>query len=351
MYKDTEHYCLTCLPCQTRKSPRNKSALPLECIPVGGPFERMGVDVLGPFVKSNAGNRYILVFTDALTKWPEAFATPHTQAELIAKIMVENIFATHGAPRTLLSDRGSNFLSQIVEATSLLLGTKRLRTSGYHPQCNGQTERFNSVIAQCLSMVVQKDQKNWDDKLPYVLMAYRFTPHATTLESPFFLLYGRDPKLPVDIDLLPPEKPTSVKQHIIQLQENLKFSRDLADGNIKKSQQVAEEKKAPKPEPETYEIGDKVWVFVPSTVKGLTTKLLHRWHGPFRVTGRPGTKTYTLDIQGRRLPLTINKERMKRFFDPQNRPTNIIETDLDNADIPMEYLPEDSFRKAPPVEI
>ena len=114
MYKDVEHWCKSCTECSMRKSPRNSKKAPLLPIPVEGAFDRVAVDVLGPLPPSNKGNRYIVVFSDYLTRWCEAFPVPSVEATVIARLLVDEIISRHGAPRVLLSDRGTNFLFKIV---------------------------------------------------------------------------------------------------------------------------------------------------------------------------------------------------------------------------------------------
>lgn len=91
------------------------------------------------------------------TKWPEAFAIPNIEAKTVAEIFVKEIVSRHGAPRVLLSDRGSNFLSSLFREVCFLMNTEKIFTSGYRPQTNGLVERFNGTLAQSLSMYVSSD--------------------------------------------------------------------------------------------------------------------------------------------------------------------------------------------------
>ena len=116
MFRDIDRWCKSCVDCAMKKSPRNRHKAPLLPIPVENAFDRLAVDCLGPFPLSNAGNRYVVVFTEYLTRWPEAFAVPNTDARTIARLLVNHIVLTNGAPRTLLSDRGKNFLSSLVRS-------------------------------------------------------------------------------------------------------------------------------------------------------------------------------------------------------------------------------------------
>ena len=136
MRADIRRYCRGCLTCATRKGTRKTFKPPLTPIPVGGPFHRVAVDIL-QLPSTVNGNCYVAVFMDYLTKWPEAFAIADQTVETIAKLFVEQIVCRHGIPEHLLSDRGTNFLSTLMQEVCKLLGVKKLNTSGYHPQTDG----------------------------------------------------------------------------------------------------------------------------------------------------------------------------------------------------------------------
>ena len=112
----------------------------------------VAVDVLGPFPLSSKGSRYIVVFSDYLTRWVEAFPVPSVQATVIARLLVDEIISRHGAPRVLLSDRGTNFLSKVAAEVCNIFQIQKINTSSYHPQTDGLVERFNSTLCQSLSM-------------------------------------------------------------------------------------------------------------------------------------------------------------------------------------------------------
>ena len=200
--RDISHLCRACLTCASRNvgSPVRP---PLTPIPVGGPFDRVGADVL-QLPKTAHGNKYAIVFVDYLTKWPVVFAAPDQKAPTIAKLFVKEIISRHGVPNQLLSDRGPAFISKLFLGICECMGVKKVNTSAYHLQCDGLVERFNRTLKEMLSKSVPVGTKEWDDRLPYVLMAYHATLQASTNESPFFLLYGRDPKLPSETILSVP---------------------------------------------------------------------------------------------------------------------------------------------------
>ena len=174
MRTDIQDFVRSCPQCQTRKNPVKITRAPLIPMPiVEEPFDRIAIDVVGPLPQSESGNRFIVVCSDYLTRWPEAFAVPDTTAPTIARLFVENIVCRHGAPRVLLSDQGTNFLSKLVSEICQIVGTKQIKTSSYHPETDGLVERFNKTLATMISMYVNEQHKDWDEFLPLVLFAYR----------------------------------------------------------------------------------------------------------------------------------------------------------------------------------
>ena len=193
MCGDVEKHCRSCLGCVIRRGSGRATNPPLSQNPVGGPFHRVGVDVLQlPLTES--GNCYLLVFVDYLTKWVEAFPIHDQSAETIARLLVTEIFCQHGAPELLLSDRGANFLSDLFTEVCKLLNISKVNTSGYHPQTNGLVEKMNSTVIAMLSKFVETSGRDWDKHLLYILFAYRAAVHDSTRESPFYMLYGRYPR-------------------------------------------------------------------------------------------------------------------------------------------------------------
>ena len=196
MCKDICSWCKACLTCATRHVGRAVRP-PLVPIPVSGPFDRIGVDVV-QFPKSKKGNKYAIVFIDYLTKWVEVFPTADQSALTIAHLLVEEIISQHGVPKELLSDHGAAFLSKLMHEIYLLMGIHKVSTTAYHPQTDGLVERFHCTLTSMLAKTTTPGSLDWDERLPFVLFSYRCSVQQSTGESPFFLLYGRDPQLPTE---------------------------------------------------------------------------------------------------------------------------------------------------------
>ena len=120
------------------------------------------------------------------------------QASTVADALV-GVFCIHGVPNKLLSDQGKNYQSELLKCVYDLLDIRQLRTSPFHPQCDGLSERFNRTLLSMLSSVIADNQKNWDVLLQKLAFAYRTSVHKTTGFTPFEMVYGRRPKIPSDL--------------------------------------------------------------------------------------------------------------------------------------------------------
>ena len=236
MSSDILKKCESCVDCASVQGQGFKGKPPLVNIPVGGSFECIGMDFV-ELDQSADGNRYALVLQDYLTKWPEVYAVANRKAETVAAYLVDLIWR-HGVPSRIIHDRAAEFLSEVIQETARLMGMTQLPTSGGHPQTNGLVERFNRTLKQMLSKQVNKNGRNWDKMLGGVLFAYRSTPHQSTGMSPFYLLYGHDPKLPSALNFQAPvcKFPTIESEYGQELVKELKHVRNMAKQNVQKKQ-------------------------------------------------------------------------------------------------------------------
>src|SRR5690606_33637005 len=126
------------------------------------PFQRLHVDLIGPLPVTPRGNQYVLVAVDALTKWPEIFAIPEKSAEVVAECIVDEIICRHGPPETLVTDQGKEFANVLLQQIAHLLDVRKITTTPYHPQSDGQVERVNKEVSNILHFHVEQQQTEWD---------------------------------------------------------------------------------------------------------------------------------------------------------------------------------------------
>ena len=175
---DVIRYILNCERCQKSKRRKALSQLPRPVNIASGPFQHIGVDVVGPFPTTQGGNIYVLTVVDHFTRWAEAIPMPDQTTKGIAKLIVQHIICRHGLFETMTSDNGSVFVSELATYIYKELGIKRIRTTPYHPESNGIPERFHDTMKNMLKIWCNEEQDNWDEYLPYVMLAYNTSYHS-----------------------------------------------------------------------------------------------------------------------------------------------------------------------------
>ena len=146
---------------------------------------------------SNSGNTYILIIIDHLMGWPEAFPIPDKSADSIVSAFINQYLPVHMCLRYILSDNGTEFKNNCMDQVLKQLGIERIFSAPYHLQSNGKLEVFHKYLKPTLKKLCEKDPSNWNRYINQVLASYRVTPNLATAETPFFLVYGRDPDLPL----------------------------------------------------------------------------------------------------------------------------------------------------------
>ena len=161
------------------------------------PFDKIAIDLVTDCKTSTSGNKHILTIIDHLTGWLEAFPIPNKSADTIVATLINKYLPVHMCPRCILSDNGMEFKNSLMDQVLQQLGIDRIFLAPYHPQSNGKLEVFHKYLKPTLKKLCEKDPANWDKYLNQVLASYRITPNLATAELPFFLVYGRDPNLPL----------------------------------------------------------------------------------------------------------------------------------------------------------
>ncbi|CAG2190886.1 unnamed protein product [Mytilus edulis] len=348
MYSDINQYVKTCEVCQQSKRAFNSKPPPLQPQPTNDIFGRWHMDILSGLPTTKDKYKHVLLVVDSYSKWCEAFPLRSEEAGEVANVLYREIISRYGAPRTLLSDRGRNFVSNLVKALSELFNIKRHLTSSYHPQTNGACERMNSVILQALRAYTKDQQDDWYDVLPGILMAYRATPATQSTDySPFFLLYGREMTLPIDTALIPKDRlAQDHKIFLSRILQNLETSRKIAAKNIKQAQERYKQQYDKKSKEPQFQPAQRVWLYCTKVPVGKAPKLHRKWSGPYYITRIGPNSTYKLRncATNKEVVSMVNAQRMKPYYDPKDRPTNLPdEFQNDNEELNPEEIQDDNI--------
>jgi hypothetical protein len=288
----------------------------LHPISVKAPFHRIGIDIVGPLPITPRSNKYIVVATDYMTKWPEARAIPRANAQEVAKFIYEDIICRHGCPSIILSDQGSHFRNRVIDELLAAVSTKHHCSTPYHPQTNGLVERFNKTLCSSIAKLVD-NVTDWDLLIPPILFAYRTAKQATTKETPFYLVYGRQARLPLHPSGSEDILHGTIIQRLYEIDHDLPEAHNNALYQISKEQQKQKERhdrqiKAT----DDFNIGEKVLVLDARKLGTHSHKLMPKWKGPYYIHATPKNGAYKLrELGGRVLASPINKSLLKPYHE------------------------------------
>ena len=194
VHKDIRKYIPNCILCQWEKAEVQQYPLQMTEIP-DRPYDILAIDLVTECETSTSGNKHILTIIDHLTRWPETFPIPDKSADTVVSTFINEYLPVHMCPQYILSNNGTEFKNSLMDQVLQQLGIDRIFSTPYNPQSNGKLEVFHTYLKPTLKKFCKKDPTNWDKYLNQVLASYRITPNLATAESPFFLVYGRDPNL------------------------------------------------------------------------------------------------------------------------------------------------------------
>src|SRR3954468_20449184 len=286
------------------------------------PFYHIGIDVMGPLPRTITGKRYIVLAIDFFTKWVEAEALEEADAQTIVKFIHSKIICQHGVPKEITSDRGTEFLNELVQEFERTYRIKHIRTTAYHPQGNGQTERANQTVKNILSKIT-KTYDTWDHYLDSALFATRTIRQGSTKYSPFELVYGRNSQR--EFNSSPSNTGTHEERiwsYVTKDITRLQLIRRKAGRFIDKAQEKQRTKQDQKAQVKPLHIGDQVLHYRNVVESSWSAKLEPKWEGPFLVQRITGSSIFLRHSDGSILPTPVHRNHVKKYKKVQG--TNLL---------------------------
>ncbi|EAL64178.1 hypothetical protein DDB_G0286503, partial [Dictyostelium discoideum AX4] len=294
MIKDIKEFidkCTTCLQIKRKYGPKEGLLIPIEIEPE--PFNTIGIDFIGPITKDNAQLNYCCMKSILDMGFQRSWFL------IVVRI----------------------FLSNVVSGVNKLFGVHKLTTTAYHPQCDGQTENFNNTLIKMLKAFIGNElYGNWGELLRCVLYSYRITPHVSTGFSPFFLLFNRQPTLPLDTTLNVNFYSNSLRldfadNYAQSVNNNLKRAFWFTKNNLDKAQELQKTNYDKGRRPTNIQTGDFVYLHTPYSQTSIGPKKFYKpWRGPFKVQEKVSDVTFKLDMGNLRDHKVVNIERLKKIF-------------------------------------
>ncbi|CEP09032.1 hypothetical protein, partial, partial [Parasitella parasitica] len=313
MREDVEVWVRSCEGCQRFKVRNDSQRHPMKPITPNFVGEVWATDI-AVFPESHGGERYLLVNMEYLTKWVVAVPLKSFETSSIAQVLLYEVILKFGLPARLISDNGTNYISEAMNMICSRLGISRALTSVEHPQSDGLVERMNRTLKTSLSIVVGSDVRTWSKHLPFVVFAYNTARQASTKFSPFEIMFGRKAVLP----LLPRLEVFNPKKYAAQqwgefLNEEIPIIHAKALENIKKAQEQQSKQYDKKAKSSVkFKIGDLV---LRKNHKMMSFPK-ERWTGPWivlEIINKAGTAYKICKAEDSKAVSTVNVVDLRLF--------------------------------------
>ena len=304
LLKDVARHTQNCQTCKLIKATKKYKAN-LQPIVVTKPLEIVDIDFVGPLPMTEQGNKYILTFQDHFSRWPAAYPMEEATSENVVSA-IKKFSNDFGYPTTLLSDRGTNLKSKMVDKACKRLNIGRKLTSSFHPETNGKLERWHSTLKNALAV----NQKNdWDLFVGDIVAAYRTTPHTATKETPAFLFMGREFEVNPNIEFRAPAQDFGgdfVKERMASLQEAYGIVRGLNKEAQERSKKFYDKTSSKR----RWVVGNWVWLRRGDEKDGVLDRV--KFSGPYKILEVKNDQTVKLDLpKGCKQHPTVHVNRLK----------------------------------------
>jgi len=229
-----------------------------------------------------------------------------------------HVFSRFGAPLQLLSDRGPEFESELFSQLMQWMEIDKIRTTAYKPSTNGVVERFHRTLNSMLGKVVSASQRDWDDRLPSVMAAYRASPHSSTGFTPNRLFLGRENRMPLDLVMgLPLQESVgdaTVDDFVVDQREKAETAYRTAREHLGVAAERRKKAYDARVKPNEFELGSRVWYFYPRRFTKKSPKWQQNYTGPYEVIRVIPPVNYVLRRTPKSKPFVVHADKLKKCY-------------------------------------
>ena len=302
MSQDAIRFARNCQICRLNKSYNMPKVPILQHPEVKGVWDKLHLDLLGPLPKSDRGNVYILTCVDAFSRFAIALPLLDKRMETIARAMVTHVFSVFGCPSHIYTDLGREFFGAAFKQTVKKLGINQRFSTSWSPASNGSVEKFNKTISEILRCLTYKQPASWDLSLSLASMAYNHSYNQAVSESPYYIMFLRDPMLPYS-DLLAPTtanasdgSTTEVRDYVSEFVKRAKvvfnICKNFSESQmIKRNNRINADRKF-----RDIKVGDRIYL----KVNIRRNKFIQRFDGPYRVAAVRGKIIYCYSLNNKK---------------------------------------------------
>ena len=325
MRQDIRHTLAKCTTCIAHSRNRDKTIMGEMPVPVS-PMQMVSIDLCGPFVTSKQGNKYVMNVICHHTGWAESYCIPDKTSDTIWRTFSNYFIPDHGVVEVLLSDNGKEFTAKPFTDYLDKLGIDHRRSTPLHPQSQGRIERFNRTFKEMLTKRINNQPESWEDHVGDALFAHRISVSSVTGYSPYYLMYGRQPRVPLTRLL----QASTKASHFGNRLDNLAEAFSNTQQNTRDVRQANRDRINKKANAKAIEVGDTVVLLVPepvtfsskwepqwqvTRVSGLTCHLRNQVTGKIKKVHRDQVKLVDPELVWDELPPRPKRQRRRPAWD------------------------------------
>ena len=326
MKEDVMNYTRTCLTCQQDKIERQRPAGLLEPLPVPSrPWESVSMDFISSLPKVGEHSS-VFVVVDRFSKYATFIpTTKSSNATETAQLFFKHVVKFWGVPQNIVSDRDARFTGKFWTELFNILGSELNMSSSYHPQSDGQTERFNGMLEEYLRHFVSANQKNWVDLLDIAQFCFNIHQSSSSNKSPMEIIMGQQPLLPHTVATPYTGRCPKAYQFAKDWKQNSEVAKAFLEKASKRMKKWADEKRRPR----EFNVGDQVLIkLLPEQVRSLRNKdkrLIQKYMGPVPIIARIGKVAYKVELPpGVKIHPVLHVGVLKPYFPDMGDPSRNI---------------------------
>jgi hypothetical protein len=255
---------------------------------------------------------------DHFSKWAEAIPIHNHTATTVAHVLMTHVFTRYGTPQQLLSDRGPEFQSELFTELNRWLGIDKIRSSPYKPSTNAVVERFHRTLNSMLGKVIKTSQRDWDERLPQVMAAYRASVHSATGFSPNRLFLGRETRMPLDLVMGTPieddGQPRSVDAYVQKIKEETEEAYEIARRELRVAAERRKKTYDIRVKKTEFAVNDWVWYWYPRKYTQKSPKWQSMYTGPYLIVRVIEPVNFVLQKSSRSKPFVVHMDKLKKCF-------------------------------------
>ena len=347
---DLERHVKNCKACARRKARNAVPAVPIQQYDSPTmPWERVHIDLTGPFTRSSRGNTHIVVIKDALTRYAETIPIARPSAYWVAMAFIVNVVYRHGSVGTLISDNGREFVNKLWRQVAHLLNIKHITTTPYNPRANGLVENHMRPMKDAIAIYCDETQADWDLHLNGVTMSYNTTVNSQTGFTPYYMLHGKEARMPSESWLRAFGKIKGALPHVQGLVNSL--VRVWEKASEAKPAEVQRMNNSLRPirhlKYAEYEKGEFVMVsvipkattlsWIDPKYRKINLKLQPRYAGPYEIIKCVSPVVYVIKVEG--IQRVVHAINMKPFQGKKDALTPYVEPGYEKLDASLKRLP------------